>query len=114
MADQPQTHEGAAARISFDLLREAYIDLAHRLLSIEEEPARELLRSVEQRAVLKISTLCDSEAVLMPNPEVLAAAAAPVCAVLREAQIGEPEPLWMRWEEDDHRRVSPSAPRATQ
>ena len=76
--------EQAADKAAFNLLREAYFDLAHTLLRIEEEPARELLRSVEQRTALKLTNFDALESA--SDAEILAMAGPSVCAVLKDAQ----------------------------
>ncbi len=86
MTDLNQIADHAEARVAFSLLRDAYMDLAQTLLRIEEEPARELLRGVEQRTSLRLVTADGETASEGPGSGTFAKAAEPVCAVLRAAQ----------------------------
>ena len=86
MTDMTPIADDTAATMTFGLLRDAYLDLAQTLLRIEEVPARDLLQAIEKRATLRLTTL---EGEILTDPleqTALAIAAAPVLAVLREAQ----------------------------
>ncbi|MGU3537355.1 hypothetical protein [Methylobacterium sp. A54F] len=85
MTDMTPIAEDAAAKVAFDLLREAYLDLAQMLLRIEEEPARELLKNVEQLTSLKLSCLDHASLAGTAEQAAVAMAAQPVQDVLRAA-----------------------------
>jgi len=72
-----------AAQLAFVLLGEAYADLARSLLKIDEEPARELLRSVELRAQRKLDSFHEHDADATSDRELMNHAAQPVLVVLR-------------------------------
>lgn len=86
MNDMTPIADDAATTMTFGLMRDAYLDLAQTLLRIEEVPARELLHAIEQRAALRLTSL-EHDVLKDPHEQtVLAMAAGPVLAVLREAQ----------------------------
>ena len=87
MINMDQLPDSDAAKVAFVMLSEAYMDLAQTLLRIEEEPARELLRGIEQRAALKLDSVETDGADPIADIETVALAAVPFRAVLREALV---------------------------
>jgi hypothetical protein len=75
----------AAARLAFSLMRSAYLDLAQALLRIDEEPARELLQTVENRIAYRLGSAGAVEADGTLQETAIAIAAGRVQTVLREA-----------------------------
>lgn len=86
MTDMTPIADDAATTMTFGLLRDAYLDLAQTLLRIEEVSARDLLQAIEKRAALRLNALEDEVLKDPLEQTALAIAAAPVLAVLREAQ----------------------------
>lgn len=86
MTDMTPIADDAATTMTFGLLRDAYLDLAQTLLRIEEVSARDLLQAIEKRAALRLTALEDEVLKDPLEQTALAIAAAPVLAVLREAQ----------------------------
>lgn len=85
MTDMAPIADEAATRFAFSLLRSAYLDLAHTLLRIEAEPARELLQSVEHRIAYRLGSLAQTGPNASGENTPLAKAAGQVQAVLRHA-----------------------------
>lgn len=85
MNDMTPIESEAATRLAFSLMRQAYLDLARSLRSIEEEPACELLQSVENRLQYRLDGSGQSDSRNSSHHEAIASASWRVRRVLREA-----------------------------
>lgn len=85
MTDMMPIADEAATRLAFSLMRNAYIDLAHTLRSLDEDAARELLQTVECRIEYRLGSSAQDAPDEPPQETVLAIAAGRVRSVLREA-----------------------------
>lgn len=86
MKESSPIADEAATRLAFSLMRSAYLDLAHTLRSIEDEPARELLEAIENRIAYRLGSTGVDEQAGNPEETPLVLAAGRVRAVLREAR----------------------------
>ena len=86
MTDMTPIADETATRLAFSLMRGAYLDLAQMLRRIEDEPARELLETVENRIAYRLGSLGQGFPEDAPQQSAIATAAGRVRAVLREAQ----------------------------
>ncbi|AWN40277.1 hypothetical protein [Methylobacterium durans] len=96
MTEFSRAKDEVMTQIAFSLLSNAYTELARTLIGIEEEPARQLLKAVQQKAALHSSQALEADNDSEIRTEILAAAADKVQAVLSEALQPaevEPEPL---------------------
>lgn len=96
MTEFGRAKDEVTTQIAFSLLSDAYAELARTLIGIEEEPARQLLKDVQQKAALQYSRALEADNDSETKTEILAAAADKVQAVLSEALQPvevEPEPL---------------------
>jgi hypothetical protein len=85
MVDMTPIADGAATRLAFSLMQNAYLDLARMLRSIDEDAARELLHSVEYRIEYTLGPSAPDAWDETPQEGVVATAAGRVRSVLREA-----------------------------
>ena len=85
MTDMMPIADEAATRLAFALMRNAYIDLARTLRSIDENAARELLSAVEHRIDYQLGSSVQDASGETPQDKPLAIAAGRVRSVLREA-----------------------------
>ena len=76
-----------AAQLAFVILGEAYSELAQALRKIDDEPARELLKTVEVRAQLKMEMFNVGAAESSGDRELVSQAAQPVSLLLRSAHM---------------------------
>ncbi|MEE7501957.1 hypothetical protein ACLBXO_26690 [Methylobacterium sp. C33D] len=86
MTEMSPIADEAAARLAFGLMRSAYLDLARTLRGLEDETARELLRTIENRIVYRLGSSAEDAPDGSVRETALALAAGQVRAVLREAQ----------------------------
>ena len=85
MTDMMPIADEAATRLAFALMRNAYIDLARTLRSIDENAARELLQAVEYRIDYQLGSTAQDASDETPQESAIATAAGRVRSVLREA-----------------------------
>ncbi len=85
MNDMTPIASEAATRLAFSLMRRAYLDLARSLRSIEDEPACELLRSIENRLKDRLDGSQQSGSEDPSRRDAMMSASRRVRRVLREA-----------------------------
>ncbi|XYD08860.1 hypothetical protein R1A27_28630 [Methylobacterium sp. NMS12] len=86
MNEKTPIADEAATRLAFGLMRSAYLDLARTLRGIEDDAARELLQTVENRIIYRLGSSAENGPDGSVRNTVVALAAGQVRAVLREAQ----------------------------
>jgi hypothetical protein len=80
MTDLLPIADEAAVRLSFCLMRNAYLDLARMLRSIDEDAARELLQAVEYQIEYRLGSSAKDAPGETPQETSLAAAAGRACS----------------------------------